>query len=202
MRADSREYPPSPQKADSGEYPQSPPSLLLYHGSDVATEHPDVTLNTGFSDLGQGFYLTDDHDAAYRRAATRARRTAAAAGVVSVFELTTEGLPWVTWGQNIDGLATPYGLTFSDDLAGITAWLEYLAACRRGKSALGNLGEPAIVRAWIATEEAEMVSSGLIEAQEAADYIDPSELIVQYCVRDQAVADARLRFVRSEIVEG
>ena len=29
MRADSREYPPSPQKADSGEYPQSPHNMLF-----------------------------------------------------------------------------------------------------------------------------------------------------------------------------
>jgi hypothetical protein len=51
---------------------------------------------------------------------------------------------------------------------------------------------------WIATEEVELVSSGLLSADEVAGYIDPSELIVQYCLTDQRVVDSSLHFVAAE----
>lgn len=176
--------------------------IWLYHGSDTPIEHPDVSLNTGFSDLGRGFYLTDDRDAARRRALTRARRTGAAAGVVSVFELDEASVPWVSIGAgaipaSIEG---PFGLRFDADAAGLVAWISYIKACRRGKTAVGNLGEPAIVRAWIATEEVEMVCSGLATADDLVPYLDVSELLVQYCLRDQAFVDEHLSFAEAEIV--
>ena len=71
--------------------------MLLYHGSNAAIERPDVSRNTGFADLGQSFYLTDDHDVARRRAASRARR-AGGEPVVSAFELDESCVPWAMWG--------------------------------------------------------------------------------------------------------
>jgi len=178
--------------------------IRLYHGSDVAIEWPDVTRNTGFADLGQGFYLTDDHDAARRRAASRARRTGAPAGVVSVFELDEDCLPWVTMGKDIDVplVRQPdrFSLRFDKDVAGIEAWIDYITACRAGRTEVGSLGSPSVVCAWIATEEVELVSSGLLSAAEVAGYLDPSELIVQYCLLDQRVVDTSLRFVGAERV--
>lgn len=178
--------------------------IRLYHGSDVAIERPDVTHNTGFADLGQGFYLTDDHDAARRRSASRARRTGAPAGVVSVFELDVDCLPWVTMGERVDD---PHGdspgrfaLRFNKGVAGIEAWIDYITACRAGRTEVGSLGSPSMVCAWIATEEVELVSSGLLSAAEVAGYLDPSELIVQYCLLDQRVVDKNLRFVEAERV--
>ena len=95
--------------------------IRVYHGSDVAIEQPDVTRNTGFADLGQGFYLTDNHDAACGRARTRARRMGARAGVVSIFDLDIARVPWVTWGAEGPetpqaGLAAevPFGLRFDE----------------------------------------------------------------------------------------
>lgn len=188
--------------------------IRLYHGSDVAIEHPDVTRNTGFADLGQGFYLTDDHDAARRRAVSRARKTGTGAGVVSVFEFDEDSLPWVTMGDQLvarnqvaveacgamatcDG-ASPFALRFADDVAGIRSWIEYIMACRADRTEVDALGSPAVVRAWIATEEVELVNSGLLSADEVVGYIDPSELIVQYCLTDQRVVDASLHFVAAE----
>lgn len=175
--------------------------ITLYHGSDVAIEHPDVTLNTGFSDLGRGFYLTDDHEAARGRARSRARQTGAAEGIVSVFDLDVTDLAWVCRGLRTDGQpAGPFGLCFEDSAAGIRAWVSYIKACRQGATSVAGLGEPAVVRAWIATEEVELVCSGLAEVADVADYLDPTELVVQYCLRDQAVTDARLTFVEAEVV--
>ena len=176
--------------------------IWLYHGSDTPIEHPDVSLNTGFSDLGRGFYLTDDRDAARRRALTRARRTGVATGVVSVFALEVESLPWVSMGARElpPSIRQPFGLRFDDDSAGLTAWISYIQACRKGKTAIAGLGDPAVVHAWIATEEVELVCSGLATADDLVPYLDVSELLVQYCLRDQAFVDEHLSFAEAEIV--
>ncbi|MEE0027852.1 MAG: hypothetical protein U0J70_09690, partial [Atopobiaceae bacterium] len=157
---------------------------------------------------------TDDHDAARRRAVSRARKTGTGAGVVSVFEFDEDSLPWVTMGNRSvarDKAATegpdavtacvpaaPFALRFADDVAGIRSWIEYIMACRADRTEVDALGSPAVVRAWIATEEVELVNSGLLSADEVVGYIDPSELIVQYCLTDQRVVDASLHFVAAE----
>jgi hypothetical protein len=53
------------------------------------------------------------------------------------------------------------------------------------------------VRAWIATEEIEMVCAGFISSDELAEALEPSELITQYCFADQDLMDCRLAFVES-----
>lgn len=176
--------------------------LWLFHGSDMAIKHPDVSLNTGFSDLGRGFYLTDSHDAACRRALTRARRTGAATGVVSVFELDEASVPWISIGSGEVPVSVerPFGLRFDADAAGLEAWISYIKACRNGKTAVASLGEPAVVRAWIATEEVEMVCSGLATADDLMPYLDASELLMQYCLRDQALVDNHLHFAEAEVL--
>ena len=182
-----------------------PAPMRLYHGSVVAIAHPDVTRNTGFADLGQGFYLTDDHTAAQGRARTRARRTGAPQGVVSVFELDEAQLPWAVWGADAPELPanthdSPFGLRFDATPQGIAAWASYIVACRKGNVAVPGLGEPAIVRAWIATEEVEMLYAGFATPEDLAELLDPHDLVVQYCLRNQALLDCALAFVGTELV--
>lgn len=196
--------------------------MRLYHGSNVAIGRPLVALNAGFSDLGQGFYCTDDAGVAAGRARSRARREGAGDGVVSAFEFDEGALPWVIVGADGAGVlgaagadaavtagpgtggaggageagpgaanaGAPFGLRFEPSHEGIAAWATYIRACRQGSTAVEGLGEPAVVRAWIATEEVEMVCSGLLSAEELADATDPAELVVQYCFRDQRLLDA------------
>lgn len=174
--------------------------VRLYHGSDVAIERPDVSLNTGFSDLGQGFYLTDSYEAAYKRARTRARMTGNGSGVVSIFELDKSCVSWVSAGEGASTDA-PFGLRFDGNQAGIVAWIDYIKACRAGQTGWGIVGEPSIVRCWIATEEVEMACSGLISPAELAEFVTPDDLIVQYCLRDQAIIDEHLAFIEAETVK-
>ena len=179
--------------------------IRLYHGSDVAVERPDVSRNTGFADLGRGFYLTDDHDAAVGRAKARAKALGAAAGIVSAYDFDETVLPWATWGAGGPSMAddalgesgAPFALRFAGDEAGFAAWMRYVRTCRRGDCAVPGLGEPAAVRAWIATDVVEMACSGLVDAEEFAPFVEPAELIVQYCLRDQDLVDRALRFVHA-----
>lgn len=169
--------------------------MMLFHGSDVAIERPVVAYNTGFADLGQGFYLTSDRDAACSRARTRARGTAVGEGVVSSFSFSEGSLPWVTLGEDAnEAPAGVFGLRFAPTPAGVAAWMNYICACRQGATAVPGVGEPSVVRAWIATEEVEMVVSGFASAEELAEFVDPAELVVQYCFRTQSAIDGLLVF--------
>lgn len=170
-------------------------AMLLYHGSSVRIERPLVEMNAGFSDLGQGFYCTDDFDVAMSRARSRARRDHAGEGVVTGFSFDEESLPWVTMGETIDtpsGLQDSFGLRFDLSHKGLASWIAYIQSCRRGNTAVEGMGEPAVVRAWIANEIVEMACTGVVPTDELVEFIDPDELVVQYCFRDQAFLDAHL----------
>ena len=179
--------------------------VRLYHGSDMAIERPDIVHNTGFADLGVGFYLTDDEDAAKNRARRRARVSGSPAGIVSIYDLDTTRVPWAVWGAKHPALephelGKPFGLRFEKSLPGIVAWANYIKSCRQRDTSIEGLGEPAIVRAWVATEEVEMVCSGFVTADDLAAFIDPEELVVQYCLLDQSIIDGALTFVGTETV--
>lgn len=194
---------------DSTISPMEGAIMKLYHGSDRAIAQPDASRNTGFADLGRGFYLTDDLATARWRAVARARKTEAIEGMVSEFEFDENVLPWATWGKEGPAMpvaeawnaGSPFGLRFDASLAGIAAWARFIRSCRRGSTAAGDLGEPSVVRAWIATEEVEMVCAGFAPAEALAEYIDPAQLIVQYCFRDQEAIDNLLRFTSAERIE-
>ncbi len=182
--------------------------VRLYHGSDVAVECPDISRNTGFADLGRGFYLTNYREAAIGRAQSRARVMGVPLGVVSVYDFNEDDLVWVTWDaagpsipEGVVGeLSVPFALRFVGDDAGIAAWMNYIRRCRRGDCSVPDFGEPVVVRAWIATDEVEMACSGFVPAEELAPFVDVRELIVQYCLRDQAVANRALRFIGADEV--
>lgn len=175
--------------------------MRLYHGSDVAITRPLIALNEGFADLGRGFYLTDDERLARQRAVMRARQTGGVA-TVSVFELDERCVPWASWGQDAPVLPAedadqPFGLRFDETEAGIVAWANYIKACRAGRTEVPRLGSPAIVRAWLATMEIEMVCVDFATAEEIARTLDPAMLGVQYCLTDQDVIDRHLAFVEA-----
>lgn len=57
---------------------------------------------------------------------------------------------------------------------------------------MGELGSPAIVRAWIATEEVEIACSGFVDAEDLGEFVNPQDLIVQYCLLSQELVDRAL----------
>ncbi|MDO5119692.1 MAG: DUF3990 domain-containing protein [Coriobacteriales bacterium] len=177
-------------------------NIRLYHGSNAAIERPDVSHNTGFADLGCGFYLTNDYEVACRRAASRARRMGGEP-MVSVFDFNEGCIPWVAWGETVLAASEvlkgkPFGLRFEANPAGIVAWAKYIKSCRKGMTEIPEWGGPAVVRAWIATEEVEMVCSGFVPAEDLAEFINPDDLVVQYCLLEQQFIDEALTFVEAE----
>ena len=64
--------------------------LLLFHGSNVAVEHPRLLERTRALDFGAGFYLTSDCGQAARWARTTVLRREEGVASVSVFEVDEE----------------------------------------------------------------------------------------------------------------
>lgn len=173
-------------------------------GRMLRSRAPKIAFNKGFSDLGQGFYLTDDYDAACGRALSRARRNAASQAVVSAYSFDEGSIDWIELGSGASATApigSAFGLRFASTLDGVVAWANYIKSCRRGRTEVDGFGDPAIVRAWIATEEVEMVCSGFAPAEALAEFIDPADLIVQYCFRDQRVLNQHLAFEGADYLD-
>ena len=174
-------------------------TVRLYHGSDVAIRKPDLKHNTGFADLGKGFYLTDNYEVAASRARARARRQGSAQGVVSTYDFDEGSIPWVILGsaenQPTQPLQAKFGLRFAPTAEGLAAWVRYIGQCRKGKTEVPDIGAPAVVRAWIATEEVEMAFAGYVLPEDVAAAIDPADLVVQYCLLDQKLIEGSLAYI-------
>ena len=85
---------------------------LIYHGSNVAVEHPDIRIRGYEKDFGYGFYCTQLEKQAKKWALTKK-----GAHVVNVYQF-----------DGYDGCRTKI-------FAGMTEeWLDFIVACRRGVS--------------------------------------------------------------------
>ena len=60
--------------------------MILYHGSTVCVEYPEIRIGENYLDLGPGFYTTSSEAQAGRWARIKMRRENAAYGYVSVYE--------------------------------------------------------------------------------------------------------------------
>lgn len=61
--------------------------MILYHGSTVLVDKPEIRIGEVYLDFGIGFYTTTSYDQAERWAKIKMRRTNADVGYVSVYEL-------------------------------------------------------------------------------------------------------------------
>lgn len=66
--------------------------MLLYHGSNVAVEKPQIIIADRRLDFGTGFYLTSSYEQAERWADLTMQRRGSGTQVVSIFELGEEKL--------------------------------------------------------------------------------------------------------------
>ncbi|MCD7746338.1 MAG: DUF3990 domain-containing protein [Lachnospiraceae bacterium] len=66
--------------------------MLLYHGSNVAVEKPQIIIADRRLDFGTGFYLTSSYEQAERWADLTMQRRGSGSQIVSVFELDEENL--------------------------------------------------------------------------------------------------------------
>ena len=64
--------------------------MLLYHGSSVIVEHPEIRVSGSLLDFGAGFYTTTSAEQARRWAKIKSRRENTPTGYISVYEFDVE----------------------------------------------------------------------------------------------------------------
>lgn len=64
--------------------------MIIYHGSTVVVEHPEIRVSDTFLDFGAGFYTTTSYDQAERWARIKMRRENKNTGYVAIYEFDYE----------------------------------------------------------------------------------------------------------------
>jgi hypothetical protein len=94
--------------------------MILYHGSDVVVEQPRIFPGNRLLDFGMGFYATSNREQAERWAEKVNRRNNTEKRFLSVYDFDLEkarpSLKIIEFGS-------------ADEV-----WLDFIAACRQGKS--------------------------------------------------------------------
>ncbi|NBH61825.1 DUF3990 domain-containing protein [Anaerotruncus sp. 80] len=92
--------------------------MIIYHGSSIAIEKPDIEHSFRSLDFGKGFYTTSVREQAERWARRKADILGQEKGIVNVYQM----------GE--DSLGLLYKV-FSEDLS---EWIDFVCACRDGGS--------------------------------------------------------------------
>ena len=162
--------------------------MILYHGSYIAIEKPDLSFSRLRTDFGRGFYLTPLKAQAviWSQRFLLERGTA----VVSSYRF----LP-----QHEKNL--PANVRILEFDAHNLKWLDFITACR--------LGQPVdtewdLVIGGVANDKVfdtlQLYFDKLIGAQEAIGRLQYNKPNLQYCFKTQLLIDKYLQFIDSEVV--
>ena len=94
--------------------------MIIYHGSTVLVEKPEIRISDSFLDFGTGFYTTTSEHQAERWAKIKMRRESKNIGYVSIYEFDYE----LAQKQ-----AEIYHFTHAD-----MEWLQFVVGNRRGET--------------------------------------------------------------------
>lgn len=148
--------------------------MELYHGSGTTVKHPKILTNGFYKDFGYGFYCTE-----FKRQAARWALTKRPEHIVNIYEYDAD--------SNLKMLKFE---TMTDE------WLDFIAACRSGKSHSYDIVEGAMADDAIWDYVSDFID-GKISRQafwELAKFKHPTHQIV-FCT-DAALKT--IKFVRSE----
>ena len=88
--------------------------MIVYHGSDIVVENPDVLHSYRPLDFGKGFYVTSVREQAVRWARRKATLRGREKAIINVYHL----------AENTEGLLIK---TFDEDLV---EWIDFVCDCR------------------------------------------------------------------------
>ena len=158
--------------------------MILYHGSYVRVENPDISFSRSKLDFGRGFYVTPIRTQAISWAwRFKARHNVS---IVSAYEICEPKL--------LDQAKVLQFETYSDE------WLDFIVACRGGIDSTDYdlvIGGVANDRVF---DTLQLYLEGLIGKNEAIKRLKYSEPNIQYAFRTQQIIDKHLRFISSEVV--
>lgn len=160
--------------------------MIIYHGSTIEIQNPDVIHSKRNLDFGPGFYLTTIRDQAERWALRKALRLRAAA-VVSVY--------------NIDETRT--GFREKVFAKNDREWVEFVCACRRGGDVFKQYD---VVIGGVANDKVytvvDMYYRGIWDIDRTLSELRFYEYNDQICFLNQQLIDKHLSFDESyEVLE-
>ena len=91
--------------------------MIVYHGSDIIVQAPDIAHSAKHLDFGPGFYVTTNPTQAERWAKRKAAVKSNTHGIINVYEM-----------SDISGYSV---MVFGDDL---DIWIDFVCDCRNGSS--------------------------------------------------------------------
>ena len=159
--------------------------MILYHGSYLAVEKPNISFSRDDVDFGKGFYTTPIKEQAIRWA-ERFKLRQGRQAIISIYEVDEERIYKEFSVMKFD--------TYSDE------WLDFVVASRKGET----VGDYDIVIGGVANDKVfdtiELFLNELIDKKEAIKRLRYEKPNIQYCFRNQGTIDKLLTFVSSEVL--
>ncbi|GHV40179.1 hypothetical protein FACS1894187_20860 [Synergistales bacterium] len=164
--------------------------MILYHGSYLAIEKPNLSFSRRRTDFGKGFYLTPIKE----QAANWSRRFLKERGraVTSLYSFL----------QRAAVEKLPEDLKILEFDTHSSEWLNFITACRLGQE---TNGEWDLVIGGVANDKVfdtiQLYFDGLIGAQEAIGRLRYNKPNFQYCFKNQKLIDSYLRYLSCEVIK-
>jgi hypothetical protein len=159
--------------------------VILYHGSYLAIERPDLAYSREHVDFGKGFYTTPIKEQAARWSARFRRKHGQA--IISTYKCDDNAL-------RANATILEF-LEYSED------WLDFVTNCRRG---VPNKGSFDVIIGSVADDKVfdaiEAYFNGFYDKTKAIEKLRHDKPNLQYCFKNQNIIDAYLHFVTSEEV--
>ena len=158
--------------------------MILYHGSYLTIEYPDISFSRDYVDFGRGFYTTPIK----KQAASWACRFKKKYGqsIISIYEIIETELRNSAKVLEFD--------SYSGE------WLDFIVSCRSGR----HKGDYDVVIGGVANDKVfntiELFFDNLIDKTEAIKRLSYEKPNQQYCFRSQDVIDKYLKFISSEVL--
>lgn len=163
--------------------------MILYHGSNVAIEKPDLSFSRRRTDFGKGFYLTPLREQAVSWAQRFLHEHCTA--VISLYS-------FLPTPKDILPAETRV-LEFNEHNL---EWLDFIASCRLGHNDDSSWD---LVIGGVANDKVfdtlQLYFDGLIGAEEAIGRLRYNKPNFQYCFKTQSLVDTYLHFVKSEVLK-
>jgi len=157
--------------------------MIVYHGSYLIIEKPDISFSRVKVDFGKGFYTTPIKKQAVRWVSRFKRKKGQS--IVSAYEVDELELRRNTKILEFE--------TYSEE------WLDFILACRRGQ----DTSDYDVVIGGVANDKVfdtiELFFDSLIDKKEAIKRLRYEAPNLQYCFRNQEIINKYLKFVSSEV---
>jgi hypothetical protein len=161
--------------------------VILYHGSYVAVEKPQLSFSRLKTDFGQGFYTTPYREQAVKWAKRYKRFQKS--GVITEFSFDDTAIE----SELISVLKFS---AYSDE------WLDFVTDCRKGLIVGDSydliIGSVANDKVFDAIEA---YFNGFYSKEKAIEKLRYEEPNLQFCFKSQSAIDSYLKFIKSEEIK-